>query len=54
MPRAMKTWGGSEHELVPAYIIMRTRTHIFHHQGQITTVSRLLGRPINRLDFPLA
>lgn len=52
--RKMKTFGGHEHELVPAQIIVRTQTHIFQHQGQIAAMARLLGRPIPRgLDFPL-
>lgn len=52
--RKMTTWGGIEHELMPAHIILRTQVHIFQHQGQIAAMSRLLGRPIPAgLDFPL-
>lgn len=52
--RKMTTFGGHEHELVPAHIIVRTQTHIFQHQGQVAAMARLLGRPIPRgLDFPL-
>lgn len=52
--RKMTTWGGVEHELMPAHIILRTQVHIFQHQGQIAAMARLLGRPIPAgLDFPL-
>jgi uncharacterized damage-inducible protein DinB len=32
---------------------MRTMTHIYHHQGQVTAMCRLLGRPVNGLDYPI-
>ncbi|MBK9305322.1 MAG: hypothetical protein IPM94_16040 [bacterium] len=28
-------------------------THVFHHQGQLTAMCRLLGRPSEGLDYPL-
>ncbi|MBX3475435.1 MAG: DinB family protein [Planctomycetes bacterium] len=52
--RPMKTWGGGEHSLIPAHILMRTQVHIFQHQGQVAAMCRLLGKPIPAgLDFPL-
>ena len=48
------TWGGKQVQLVPAHVVLRTQTHIFQHQGQITAMARLLGRPAPAgLDFPL-
>ena len=42
-------------EVVPANVVLRTQTHIFQHLGQVSAMSRLLGRPIpSGLDFPLA
>lgn len=52
--RKMTTWGGHERDLVPAHIVIRTQTHIFHHQGQVAAICRLLGRPFQAgFDFPL-
>lgn len=54
-PRSMTTWGGTERELTPAHVILRTQTHVFQHQGQVAAMCRLLGKPIPPgLDFPLA
>ncbi len=53
-PRTVTTWGDKQVELVPALALLRTQTHIFHHQGQVAAMCRLLGRPIPPgLDFPL-
>lgn len=53
-PRRCVTWGGKEHDLVPAHVVLRTQTHAFQHQGQIAAMCRLLGRPVPAgLDFPL-
>ncbi len=53
-PRAMQTWSGDTHELVPAHIMLRTLTHQFQHVGQVTAMCRLMGKPAPpRLDFPL-
>jgi uncharacterized damage-inducible protein DinB len=52
--RPMMTWGNREKVLVPAHVLMRTMMHIYHHQGQVTAMCRLLGRPINGLDYPIA
>jgi len=51
-PRSMKTWGGTDKVLVPAHVIMRTVTHLYHHQGQVTAMCRLLGHPVGGLDYP--
>lgn len=51
--RPMMTWGNREKVLVPAHVFMRTLTHLYHHQGQITAMCRLLGRPCGGLDYPL-
>jgi uncharacterized protein YaiI (UPF0178 family)/uncharacterized damage-inducible protein DinB len=52
-PRPMMTWGNREKVLTPAHVFMRTMTHIYHHQGQVTAMCRLLGRPVNGLDYPI-
>ena len=52
--RTMVTWGNNEQELTPAHVVLRTLTHFFQHQGQISAMCRLLGKPIPAgLDFPL-
>jgi len=53
-PRPMMTWGNKEQILTPAHVFMRTQTHIYQHQGQITAMCRLLGKPVNGLDYPIA
>ncbi len=52
--RDAATWGGRTRTLVPAHVFMRTLTHVFHHQGQVAAMCRLLGRPAAGLDYPLA
>lgn len=52
--RPMMTWGNKEQLLTPVHVFMRTLTHIYHHQGQITAMCRLLGKPVNGLDYPIA
>jgi uncharacterized damage-inducible protein DinB len=51
--RRMMTWGNKEKLLTPAHVIIRTQTHLYHHQGEITAMCRLLGKPARRLDFPI-
>lgn len=51
--RPMTTWGGGETSLMPAHVILRTLTHLYHHQGQVVAMCRLLGKPASGLDFPL-
>ena len=53
-PRPMLTWGNREQVLVPAHVFMRTLTHLYHHQGQIVAMCRLLGKPCAGTDYPLA
>lgn len=50
--RPVKTWGGNVLELVPAHVVMRTVAHLYHHQGQVTAMCRLLGKPVGGLDYP--
>jgi uncharacterized damage-inducible protein DinB len=54
-PRKMMTWGNHERVLIPAYVIMRTMTHIYHHTGQVAAMSRLLGKPLvdPGINFPI-
>src|SRR5262245_39485414 len=52
-PRTMTTFGGKQRELVPARVVLRTFTHLYHHQGQVTAMCRLLGSPAAGMDFPL-
>jgi uncharacterized damage-inducible protein DinB len=52
--RRMLTWGNKERLLTPAHVFMRTLTHIYHHQGQIVAMCRLLGKPASGMDFPIA
>jgi len=51
--RPMMTWGNRERVLAPAHVLMRTLTHLYHHQGQITAMCRLLGKPATGLDYPI-
>jgi len=55
--RLMMTWGNREQTLTPAHVFMRTLTHLYHHQGQILAMCRILGKPasgqIPGFDFPL-
>jgi uncharacterized damage-inducible protein DinB len=51
--RTMIVWGGAQHELMPALIVVRTVTHIYHHLGQVLVMCRMLGRPAEGMDFPL-
>lgn len=52
--RAMMTWGDHKRNFMPAHVVLRTITHLFHHQGQVTAMCRLIGKPISAgLDFPL-
>jgi len=49
--RPMATWGGREQVLVPAHVVLRTLTHVFQHQGQVTAMCRILGKPVGGLDY---
>ena len=52
--RDFVVWGGDRRPLVPAQVILRTQTHIYHHMGQVTAMCRLLGHPtLPGMDFPL-
>jgi uncharacterized damage-inducible protein DinB len=52
-PRPMMTWGNRQQILVPAHVILRTTTHLYHHQGQIAAMCRLLGKPSSGWDYPI-
>jgi uncharacterized damage-inducible protein DinB len=52
-PRTMTVWGGAQHELMPAHVFLRTLTHIYHHLGQVLVMCRIMGKPGDRMDFPL-
>ncbi len=51
--RPMTTWGNRKRVLVPAQVVIRTQMHLYHHQGQVLAMCRLLGRPCNGLDYPI-
>ena len=51
--RPFMTWGGRERTMVPAHVLLRTQMHLYHHQGQVTAMCRLLDKPIGGLDFPV-
>ena len=52
-PRAMTTYGGSQHVLLPGHVVLRTIAHIYHHQGQVAAMFRLLGSPSPGFDYPI-
>jgi len=51
--RTRMTWGNRERTLVPAHVVMRTVTHLYHHQGQVLAMLRLLGKPCTGLDYSI-
>ncbi len=52
--RSMTVWTDMQENLMPAQVFMRTLTHMYHHQGQVLAMCRLLGRPLSDgMDFPL-
>ena len=53
MARTMMTWGNREKLLVPAQVFIRTQTHFYIHQGEITAMCRVLGKKAAGLDFPI-
>jgi uncharacterized damage-inducible protein DinB len=52
-PRPMRTWKNEEHVLHPGHVVMRTITHIYHHQGQIASMLRILGNPSPGFNYPI-
>ncbi|MFH0779040.1 MAG: DinB family protein [Candidatus Eisenbacteria bacterium] len=52
--RSMITWGDRERVLIPAHVFVRTLTHLYHHQGQVVAMCRLLGKPCTGMDYPIA
>jgi len=52
--RSMMTWGNNEKVLIPVHVFMRTLTHLYHHQGQISAICRLMGKPVEPgMDYPI-
>jgi len=51
--RTMLTWGNRKKTLKPFNVLMRTQTHVYHHQGQVLAMCRLLGKPGKGLDYPI-
>ena len=52
--REVTTWGDRRVTVVPAHVLLRTQTHVFHHKGQVASMCRLLGRPVPQgLDYPV-
>lgn len=51
--RELVVWGGRARRLVPALVLMRPITHVHHHAGQVAAMCRLLGHPLEGVDFPL-
>jgi len=53
-PRTVTTWRGTPLTVLPVHVVLRVLLHHRHHQGQVTAMCRLLGKPCAReLDFPL-
>jgi uncharacterized damage-inducible protein DinB len=52
--RPMLTWQSKERILLPAHVIMRMVTHIYQHQGQVLAMCRLMDKPAEGMDFPIA
>jgi uncharacterized damage-inducible protein DinB len=52
-PRPMTTWGGKEHVLIPAQIVLRTLTHLYDHKGQIFAMCRIMGKPLEGVNYPI-
>ena len=51
--RSMMTWGNKEKTMLPAHVILRVLTHYFQHQGQVTAMLKILGKPAAGTDFLL-
>lgn len=52
--RPMTPWGNVEKNLIPAHVVMRTITHLYHHFGQAAAMCRALRKPIEPgMDYPI-
>ncbi len=52
--REVTTWGDRRVTVVPAHVLLRTQTHVFHHKGQVAAMCRILGRPVPQgMDYPV-
>jgi len=52
-PRPIETWHSKEEVLHPGHVVMRTITHIYHHQGQVAAMCRIFGSPIPGFNYPI-
>ncbi|MGE0191538.1 MAG: DinB family protein [Planctomycetota bacterium] len=53
-PTPFLQYGGREATFAPAYAVLRTQTHVFHHIGQVKVMLRAFGHPVPPgLDFPM-
>jgi uncharacterized damage-inducible protein DinB len=52
--RLMTTWGNVEKSLIPAHVVMRTITHLYHHLGQAAAMCRAANKSIDPgMDYPI-
>ncbi len=52
--REFYCWPGKLRSLLPAHIVLRIATHIYHHQGQVLAMCRAMGHTFEEgFDFPL-
>ncbi|MCP4569908.1 MAG: hypothetical protein GY841_20200 [FCB group bacterium] len=52
--RPMITWGNIKKILIPAHVVIRTLTHLYHHHGQVAAMCRLMNKPIAPgMDYPI-
>ncbi len=52
-PRHVTLWNGSEADLKPAHVLLRTQMHYYHHNGLVLAMCRALGEPGSGIDFPI-
>ena len=52
--RPMITWRNIEKNLIPAHVVIRTLTHLFHHHGQVVAMCRSMNKPVEvGMDYPI-
>ena len=52
--RPMMTWRNIEKVLVPAHVLIRTLTHMYHHHGQVTAMCRIMNKSVEPgMDYPI-
>ncbi len=52
-PRHVILWNGSEADLRPAHVLLRTQMHYYHHNGLVLAMCRAMGHPGSGIDFPI-